>query len=151
MNMSKEDSVRWMAGFFDGEGNIGIGKMRAGAIPRSKSPSYGLGVQIGNSSREAIELLASGLGAKVREGLTRHGRKYYCCSTSGRRAMTFLEAVYPFCIVKRHEIDIARKFMGLPRPERGRRGHTVPQLLTEAREQCMQELMKLHLKGWKRG
>lgn len=102
-----EFSAEYMAGFFDGEGYVGI--HRDGVL-----------VSITQVDRRPLEWLRGRFGGSV----ARHGRPMPSrrpCSQwviGNRKAMAFLEWIRPYAVLKAPQIEIAMVFAGLPK--RGR-------------------------------
>ena len=132
--------IGWMAGFFDGDGNVAIG--RALGDPRAKAPYYSLMVTINNTKKEVLEYLWGIFGGSLKPVKKRP--RIYVWVIQGEKAGEFLNLIYPHSKLKRKEIEIANKFLSLPRQPGSKR---VPLELTQLREQCLQEIKALHYPG----
>lgn len=132
-NVNHGISLEYFAGFFDGEGNVVIARNMC--KKQAKSPQYNLQVSVSNSVRCVKQLFMDRFGGGI------YG---YNWQITGVAALNFLNLIYPYLTIKGKEVEIANKFMGLPRV-RGRKG--VPMELTILRERCLQEIKLLHWPG----
>lgn len=103
-------SVEYLAGLFDGEGCIHIGRR-----PRGKwLPSFFLQVNINMANSELIYSIANQIGGYVtinRHDLARKGRRpAYQLGLSGTPSRLFLQEIYPFIRIKKEEARIAIAF-----------------------------------------
>lgn len=129
--MTKEELSVWSAGFFDGEGYIGIFKY----LPVCRvSYSYNVRAAVSNINYESLLLLQSLYGGKVYYmGKNSERGRYYCrWAIEGRPKVTFfLDNIEPYSIVKREQILLAREFIALPKLSdcSNRRGREEKQLI----------------------
>ena len=64
--MTPEEELIWVAGFFDGEGNISIlRQFWFIAHHRGKNPIYGLNVAISNTNYDSILLVSKIFGGRI--------------------------------------------------------------------------------------
>jgi len=141
VNIAGVIGLEYFAGFFDGEGNIAIDRYFS---PRSKSPIYNLLVGVSNTTT-VPNLFRDRFGGSVRVVSRNniHHSPIYDWRISGRKALEFLNLVLPYLQVKNKEVDIAVKFMNLPRSSK----NTPTTFLTELRESYLQEIKALHTSG----
>ncbi len=118
--MSWHYSDQWAAGFFDGEGCVTISR-------RDRSPGFKehfLAVQVGQNNKRPLEVLHARFGGCF----TKSGCWRWRCH--GSAACRFLQAIGPYSLVKRREVDLAlelRALIGIP----GRRVSPATFLLKE--------------------
>ena len=107
-------SAEYMAGFFDGEGYVGIVGSRPGCH------GYGLQVSIGQIDRRPLDWLRNRFGGGVtRNSVSAIGRTCYKWRAVSQEAVAFLEWIRPHVVLKAEQIDIALTFAALPKPQRG--------------------------------
>ena len=108
--MGKTD-LAYLAGFFDGEGNIYIQGLRP------SRHCYNLSVRISQANRWILERYRMAFGGLIREikptSLTARG--IWQWMIAGRQAMAFLKAIYPYLILKQGEAKIAIEFQSTRR------------------------------------
>lgn len=146
----KEISLEWFAGFFDGEGNAAIARSsstpKALRISGSKSPVYNLLVAVSNTKENVLCLFRDKFGGSISPiyKTNPHHSTIYRWTISGKKGLDFLNLVYPFLQIKNKEVEIARKFMALPK---SLGSHGVPLSLTQLRESYLREIKLLHTSG----
>lgn len=113
-------SLDYIAGFFDGEGSVGIYGARTKYLLVQVC-------QVDNlASRSLLEELAQRWGGSIREQSTPTGRGKLNWQVTGAKALPFLQAIEPHVVLKRQQVQVAVEWQST-RPERQRneRGHTV--------------------------
>jgi hypothetical protein len=113
----------YLAGFFDGEGSVGIYLCGTSA--------WHLRVQISQANTEEATRLLGSLRAEyggsisvVNKALDRRGLLW---QTSGPRAAAFLEVIRPYSILKADQIDVALAYQrNKPQQTRGPHGRILP-------------------------
>lgn len=116
MEYPEEIDFRWLAGFFDGEGSVGVYYRK----PHNHSPNgeYFLRCQITQNNEPFIRWLASKTDGNVRyqprpkNPTTSFGDAYVVYWTH-RKAEKFLKLIAPYCIHKSEEIALAFKFLNM--------------------------------------
>ncbi len=101
-------NVRWLAGFFDGEGSINIS---AHPSRPGSSPNHQLRLDVANTDRGAVEAFREAFGGFIIEKVAIPMRKlcfHWQASTS--IADRALRRMYPFLVVKKVEAEIAFQF-----------------------------------------
>jgi hypothetical protein len=104
--MRKGLDIRWIAGFFDAEGCIGI-------YPISRGNNFHLRTQvtqaISRGGEEILGLLAERFGGCVpllhNKGIRR--QKAFNWQLNGDKAASFLEAIEPYLLMKQEEAALA--------------------------------------------
>jgi LAGLIDADG endonuclease len=108
-----ETTVAYIAGFFDGEGSVGLEHHKSGHIR--------LRVSISHNDRRPLDLIQKLYGGRI---AIRHKRKagveYWQLNIYTAAAGRFFSAIAPYCIVKRESIAIAIAFVALIRLGRNR-------------------------------
>lgn len=101
----KESEVAYIAGLFDGEGNINIYKVERTS---SKGPVYDLTIAIYSTNREVIDWLYGLFGGYVQtknhlknSGYKSHWKECYSWRLSSNQAQDFLRLVYPYLRIKK--------------------------------------------------
>jgi hypothetical protein len=105
---------RWLAGFFDGEGSIGvysIGKDRTKRISY-----YVLRVSLAQSG-EVGKLLCGRLqtlfGGTTYKNKSSNTKEQWKWNVSSKKALDFLKVVEPHLLIKKRESELAQKFQAL--------------------------------------
>ena len=113
-------SLEYIAGFFDGEGSIGIYPNGRGA--------FHLRIQlVQNSKAQEVKDLFSELnnkfGGAVNEHTSSNGNKFYNWQLSSARASSFLKCIIPYLRIKREQALVATEWQdSRPAPTRNANG-----------------------------
>ena len=110
---------KWLAGFFDGEGSVGI---YARNVNKDKTRRYYLTVvslaQSGPIGKAILEECKSRWGGSVYqnkcEKVQTLNKIMWKWNISADKAIPFLEYILPFCIVKSEQIKLCIQFQKLP-------------------------------------
>lgn len=106
-----DDELKWMAGFFDGEGSVSIIKNRV--TKNRKYLSYTLDAQVANTERDMVELFFTRFGGSIRlDNMKGRWKPCYKWHISATKAAVFLEAILPFIRSPRNtkRINLALRF-----------------------------------------
>ena len=102
--------IRYVAGFFDGEGSVSITrrKPRIGASGQPTSPKYILEAIIWNTNRRVLELIQQDFGGVLKRRRPRGNQRKESWGLvwSHGRAYSFLERVFPYLVVKREQAKL---------------------------------------------
>ena len=93
----------WVAGFFDGEGCIYIGRRI-----RKYTPQYNLQIDISQKDRRPLDSIVQEYGGSV-WGI-KNPSGCYRWRITGKAATRFLERILPYSLVKRNSIEIGLAF-----------------------------------------
>lgn len=115
----QEVRLAYLAGFLDGEGTIGIQHaigqkkrlLKNGKISIYKCGYYVLYTSIASRSKEALSFALNLFGGSISS--YKRGEMQaplFRWHVSARKARIFLEAVQPYCIIKREHINTAFAF-----------------------------------------
>jgi hypothetical protein len=111
--MSWHYSDQWAAGFFDGEGCVSI-------VERQRTAGFVehfLSVQIGQNDKRPLIAIQNIYGGALDSTIRPNGKTFWRLRLHGTKAMAFLHAIEPYCLVKRPEITVAlmlREAIGKP-------------------------------------
>ena len=146
----------YAAGFFDGEGAVMIWR-RAGnfnCIDKAGRPYHRLHVTISQVDRKPLDWLKERFGGTVcqkkRPVVANNEKPVWQLAMSSIVPQQFLEAIYPFIVLKRERVDVALKFRTLValNVKSGKKGWTaIDDELWAKREACRNELMALNKRG----
>jgi len=103
--MPSDINIGYLAGFFDGEGYIGIDKGKKG--------SYTLRVAITNSNFRMLQVYEKIYGGKIRlykKKLKESYKTKYQWGIDINEALKFLRTIHPYTSVKRAQIELAISF-----------------------------------------
>lgn len=132
-------TLAWCAGFFDGEGSIGIARRLGGR-------SHVLRVSMAQSVERPITLFRESFGgwAYSHEGKrTPNQRPYWFWYAEARAAAAMLRAIRPHLIVKADQSDIALEFYDSC-PRWGNRSTPLTPAEIDRRESYRLRLVELH-------
>jgi len=111
-----KEIAAYAAGLFDGEGCIRITR----TIPKPKSPQsrnhnfcYTLYISVAMTDPSPIKFLKKHFSGSTRPVKNRKPgvwRPLYCWWTWGKFAIPFLKIVYPYCLIKKEQIENAIEF-----------------------------------------
>lgn len=97
-----ETELAWLAGFFDGEGNLGLHLIRN---PRNVNrPNFGVKFEITNTDKTTLDTIWSKFGGslverKLKEG-TNHKREYRWSLTDKQKIAKMIKAIFPYLKTK---------------------------------------------------
>jgi hypothetical protein len=144
MSFGDRDTVTYLAGVTDSEGNIGIVKHKR---RERLTPAYEPRLQVGNTSNQMLDLFIKTFGGKVtpEKRLTQGGKNFYHWTVYGVPMIKALEAMLPFLIVKREEakLVIALQQRIWKRSERVGDSKGVSLSELESREKLYEQIQKL--------
>lgn len=128
----------YCAGIFDGEGSLTI---------RYSKGHYSIAASVGMVDPRPPYYLHREFGGSLNP-IKKHGkaRDISCWTLSGESVRQFLNAVKPFLIVKRRQVELAERFMEVYYHPKVNRKHRPPEVLRLAAE-CRKEMMKLNRRG----
>ncbi len=107
-----KDYLIYIAGFFDGEGCIGL----YGYPPNRGLTSHNirLMVSVSNTKREVLDGLKTNFGGGVtlmsKSKTSIKWKKCYQWRVTGKQAETFLKSIYPFMRVRKPQAEVALKY-----------------------------------------
>lgn len=92
-------SLRYMAGFVDGEGCIGFAKCRSSLYPQ---------VVVVNTNREILEQFKKRFGGDIRPLSKRKSnwKIAYSWRVNWQKAVSFIDAIYPYLIIKTAQAEL---------------------------------------------
>ena len=100
--------LAYLAGFFDGEGSIGLYDLR-GNDPRYAEHRRCLVAKVGQLDRKPLELFKNRFGGSIQQYATPKGDKpYYRWSVSHRKARVFAEIIIPYLFLKK---DLTKRLL----------------------------------------
>jgi len=112
MKLDEKDLI-YLAGFFDGEGNVCIAKHFRGELDRQKNPSYKLQIVIGSTDRSVLlefhEKTQLG-NICIQRPSYKNAKALYRWQMGSRNAKEFLEALLPYLRIKRQQAELAIAF-----------------------------------------
>jgi len=113
--------LAYYAGFFDGEGWIGLRENNFGHQQKS---TYYFSCQVGSTNEWIIQSLKFAFGGSIL--LRRQNPKWkdvWVWTVSARKATSFLQLIYPYLKLKKPQADIVLKFQR-HKVRSGRGGHS---------------------------
>ena len=139
--LTREQLVIWAAGFFDGEGSIGLFRARAGGRVMT------LRVRVGQKTREPLERFVLLWGGSIwHRKANERQTEFYEWAKSSRPAYEALLEMEPYLVVKRGQVQVARDFMsgvGIQGGSRGGKGNGALTPDEMARREALQEAMHI--------
>jgi hypothetical protein len=132
----REYHIAWAAGFFDGEGYIGIHK-----------GDHVLSLSVTQVTPEPLERFVLLFGGHVYRypRLTKGGRSQWGWFQQGRKAAATLQLMLPYLCNKRREAELGLEFH-MSKPRNGNRWHKPVLEETHRREKVRLELIAMHAK-----
>lgn len=113
--MNREELLIWAAGFFDGEGCIGVSRSKKGKL----CVYYSIQITAFQNVRAPLGIFHQLFGGTIRYSTT-HSTGGWVWQLSGRRLKVALEEMLPFLIVKREQAQIGIAFQGRKVPKGGK-------------------------------
>lgn len=119
--MSERDAI-YLAGFFDGEGCVGVyEKHPRQHRDRTRYSTFVLSITLSNTNQEVLEYIKEHCGGRISirasEGATKlDGTPKKPCwrwDASNREAAHILQQLLPYLIVKREQVLVGLRFAGL--------------------------------------
>jgi hypothetical protein len=129
MDFPKTMDYKWLAGFFDGEGCVGIYYRKPGH--HSPNGEYFLRCQITQNNEPSIRWIAKCTNGNVRyqprpKVPTASFGDAFVIYWTHRKAEIFLKTIAPYCILKSEEIKLAFKFLDM-KVHKGNFGYNLPE------------------------
>ena len=143
-------SPEYVAGFFDGEGTVGIGLTMEATRSGRWRPRHRLYVRIGHTNLPILEMLKHQFGGSIHAYKLKTGHApAWGWALGSADSINFLRTIRPFLILKTAEADLAFEFSNLARFDKRplgtpRRDEWLPAISIEERERLRTELVKLH-------
>jgi hypothetical protein len=103
MKQNRALKLAYMAGFFDGEGYVGIAKMKKGDF----SPYHQLVVTLSQKDGAVMDWIIGNFGGSASR-ITK--ARIYNWRLSARKAYDFLKEIYPFLKYKKPQAEIAMRY-----------------------------------------
>lgn len=135
--LSREQLVIWAAGFFDGEGSVGLFRARGGGKVMT------LRVRVGQKTRESLDRFVLLWGGNIwhREA-NGHQTEFYVWTKQSRPAYEVLLEMEPYLVVKRSQVQVARDFMSGVGIRGGHRGEGTGNGALSADEMARREALQ---------
>jgi Xaa-Pro aminopeptidase len=139
----------YTAGFFDADGTVGIYKSYKKGF---KTPYYRMRVALINTNKETLEQIRAfyGIGSFqiVKHEKEIHKWRHHLI-ISGREALNFIKAIYPYVHLKQDRLDVAIEFQEHMNNFGGRYGQNgVPKEHLEIRENLRLKMKELNKRGY---
>jgi len=114
--------VAWVAGILDGEGSVGIY-----LHPSGKTNAARLVIEITNTHLDALRLIRRLFGGYIHP-LSRpiQNRPIWVWTAAASTRKAFLEAVLPYCVIKRDQVTLALQLLAFKEGAREGRAPTAP-------------------------
>jgi hypothetical protein len=113
--MTERDMLIYMAGFFDGEGCVGLNRSRSATVKFE----YRVEVQINQVDKEPLMLFKNRYGGTLiqdmRSKKNKNWQDVWHWLIADKSAKRCLEDLKPFCIVRKYKILLALEYLGLRR------------------------------------
>lgn len=109
--------IGYIAGFFDGEGNISIMKRVKRVRARNWTGfDYAFHVRAANTNLEVLQWIQSKVGGTIYEhGVGGNRKPSWVWHLGGQHAKSFLQMIEPFSITKRRQLQVGFEFLSLGR------------------------------------
>ena len=147
MSEIPDTTKAWIAGFFDGEGCINIGRQFPG---NRATPRFILNVRVSNTAQPSVEVFQKVFGGRVYR-LARKSWHSICFQwyIYGEAAAQFLRIIYPYLVVKREQAELALEFYDSCRSytntELQRGPHVMPLAEVERREELRSKILSYNV------
>lgn len=137
----------WVAGFTDGDGNIGIHKQRPNIRQGLVHTAYYISVQFTNTEREALEVIRAVYRGQIQPRASEWGKyPVYHLTVAGNQGARLLRDTYPYLILKKEHarlcldlVDTIWKFKCY--------GPRIPESEWRHRESLYHQLLDLNRRG----
>jgi len=98
----------WVAGFIDGDGNIGIHKRRRSLKQGLVHIGYYISVQFENTRKEALEAIQAVYKGQINSGRRGEWGGYlvYRLVIAGNQAVRLLKDIHPYLVLKKQHADL---------------------------------------------
>lgn len=139
----KSRRIEYFAGFFDGEGCVLIVKREA-KCEGMFNPAYSIIANVTNTNREVLEAFRTRFEGTIRPYKPDEHHRQWLGKwwSSSLTAYNFLQAVYPYLIVKRYEVAVALELQqSIIKWREGGKGGRIPENIIKYRERLRQDLL----------
>jgi hypothetical protein len=110
--VDEHEMLIWAAGFFDGEGCIGVARSKKG----KPCVYYSIQITAFQNMRAPLDIFRQLPGGTIRYSTT-HSTGGWVWQLSGRNLKLALEKMLPFLVVKREQAQIGIAFQGRKMPK----------------------------------
>jgi hypothetical protein len=109
--MTRESDLHYIAGFFDGEGNIYINVEYKNGKKRGRTPYHHVRVTISNTNRDILEWMKSIIGGGIYGNKNHESnskwQQGYMLILASQTARVFLSEIAPYLKMKRKQAELA--------------------------------------------
>ncbi len=121
-------TAAYIAGFVDGEGCIGVNRVKAKTVKSNGGYTYKVRLRVSNTNKEIIEWLYKSFGgsfyvSRRENNLNKNHKVAYDWAIADQKAKIFLEKIKPYLKIKKEQAEIAIKVAKLK--DRQRSGQIV--------------------------
>jgi LAGLIDADG DNA endonuclease family protein len=106
-------SPQWLAGFFDGDGYVGIMRFRSSASARK----WYLRLKCNFTNKDVFTLAVIAKKFGCSQPILKQAKKYksdvYELDICGERAVSFLETIKDYVIIRREQVELALEFASI--------------------------------------
>lgn len=106
--INERDELIWMAGFFDGEGCVSVGRQMQ-KFPRKLFQTYAMHTILANRVEDPLRRFHRRFGGSMWK-YAAHGQEYWRWATSSHKSMGMLRELLPYLLVKRPIAECAIRF-----------------------------------------
>ena len=143
--MTKKEEIIYMAGFFDGEGCVGINKTSRG----SEMFKYRVEVQITQVDIRPLLLFKKHFGGSIMLiEKTKPYQDIHHWTVTNKKADLVLKKIYPYLIYKKKKVKLALKYIALPRlsniPNIGQQKDKIKNKLEKQNQKIIQLRKKIY-------
>lgn len=102
-------NMAWFAGFFDGDGSVGVyrDRYKDARSPNTEAPRYVLRASVCNQSKWLLEGFVALWGGSISKQ-----PRAWLWRISAAKAQWFLEDIYPHVVNKRDQVALALEYRG---------------------------------------
>ena len=107
----KKEMLAYFAGYLDADGSIGIFKHKSKSCKRGYA--FELIVQVSGVKKKSVQLFHCNFGGSLgsyKNKVVKNKQKIWIWAICARKALFFLEQIYPYLILKKPQATIAVEF-----------------------------------------
>lgn len=148
-NIITELQKAWLAGFIDGEGNIGLHKIRR--VSLTANDNYQVRIQITNTNKQVLELIQSWYGGSLYcrpKDNIKHKPEYRWSAENKLLVKQVLLDVFPHLTIKKRQAEVLLQFISENPLLRGAGfKHKLSEETILKRQPLVEEIYRLNQRG----
>ena len=148
--MTEEEKLAYLGGIIDGEGTVGIERVKRDGKRGRGDDSYHIRLTVANTDRKLISWLKEQFGGEARWDVRKKKNENWAEThewrKKGERAFKLLQKVEEFIVIKKGQVELAETFWKKTN-KNCYVGNARPRWIKEFQRECYKKMKELNKKG----